>query len=490
MNNRLPMPLILLFSLALASLILWFDLSDSYGIVEGVAYVALILLGLLSGRGWYVYLMASTGTVLSLIGYLITSESSPWWVLMTNRGLTILVIWITAVLGVRFLNREINLRRVIEERKRVEDKLRDEHQFNVQLVKTAPVIILILDTDGRIIFFNPFFEKLSHYRLAEVRGRDWFTTFLPEDEQGRIKNVFKDSISGIRTRGNTNSIQSRDGDRYLIEWFDSELSDSRGELIGILAIGMDITERSDAEKRIRDLQKEMLSASRMSVIGELGTALAHELNQPLTALANYVHACSRMIDGENATAESNLPDIMEKIINEADRAASIISRLRNYFEHGSIEVTRENINQIILDACELIVAEAEVRNISLNCDLGDDLPPVMIDRVQIQQVIFNLLNNSLQALEHQVRREIIIKTAEAPGQFVEVRVQDSGPGVSPDLLSQQFKHVFSENKEGLGVGLSICQGIIDAHGGELWQTTTPGGGATFHFTVPVAGGAL
>lgn len=488
MNGRLPMPLIIFLSLLLGGLILLFDLSDSYGIVEGVAYIALILLGLVSGRTGYVYLMAVSGTVLSLIGYLITSETSPWWVVLANRGLTVLVIWITAVLGIRALHREINLRRVIEERKQVEEKLREEHQFNVQLVKTAPVIILILDTEGRIIFFNPFFERLSGYSLPGVQGRDWFTTFLPEEEQGRIKSVFIDSVSGIRTRGNSNTILSRDGDRYLIEWFDSELSDSDGKLIGILAIGMDVSERRDAEKRIRDLQNEMLSASRMSVIGELGTALAHELNQPLTALANYVRACSRMIDGENMSVKGDLTGVMEKIINEADRAASIISRLRNYFEHGLIEASRENINEIILDACELIVEEAEIRHVSLKCDLTEELPLVMIDRVQIQQVLFNLLNNSLDALKHQVRREIAIKTAETTGQYVEILVQDSGPGVSPDLLSQRFKHVFSESKKGLGVGLSICQSIIEAHGGKLWQTTTPGGGATFHFTVPVAGG--
>ena len=487
MNDRLPMPLIIFLSLLLAGLILLFDLSDSYGIVEGVAYVALILLGLLSGRTGYVYLMAASGTVLSLIGYLIASETSPWWAVMANRGLTVLAIWITAVLGIKAMDREINLRRVIEERQRIEEKLREEHQFNVRLVETAPVIILILDTRGRIIFFNPFFEMLSRYSLAEVRGRDWFTTFLPEEEQGRIKSVFKDSISGIRTRGNSNTIVSRDGNRYLIEWFDSELFDSEGQLIGILAIGNDISERRDAEKRFRDLQHEMLSASRMSAIGELGTALAHELNQPLTALGNYVHAFQRMTAGENLSANSSIPDIMEKIINEADRAASIISRLRNYFESGSVEISREDINKIILETCELIVGEAEKRHISLTCDLVENLPPAMIDRIQIQQVLFNLLNNSIQALEHQVRREIVIKTAETSGRFVEIQVQDSGPGVSPNLLSQRFKNVFSENKGGLGVGLSICQSIIEAHGGEVWQTTTPGGGATFHFTIPVAG---
>lgn len=488
MNDRLPLPLLAFLSLLLALLILWFDLSDSYGIVEGVAYISLILLGLASGRSRYVYLMAVLGTVLSMIGYLITVESSAWWAVMINRGLTVLVIWITAILGIKFLRREINLRTLISERKQAEENFRKEHQFNVQLVKTAPVIILTLDTAGRIIHCNPYLEELTRYRLEEVQGKDWFTTFLPEDERGRIKQVFNNSISGIRTRGNTNTILSKSGKRYLIEWFDNELFDSEGKLIGILAIGMDISARRDAEKRIRDLQNEILVASRMSAVGELGTALAHELNQPLTALANYVHACRRMLDDDSSAAKNTLPGVMEKILNEADRAASIIVHLRNFLEYGSIERTREDINAIILDACELIIAEAELRRISIKCNLDTEIPSVMIDRIQIQQVLFNLLNNSLQALEHQVKRELVIKTVTGTEGGVEILIQDSGPGAASDLLSQRFKHVFSEKKQGLGVGLSICQSIIDAHGGRLWQTVTPGGGTTFHFTVPVAAG--
>ena len=596
MNDRLPLPLLVTIGLILALLILWFDLSDSYGIVEGVAYISLILLGLASGKIKYVYLTAVLGTVLSFVGYLITAENNPWWVMLINRGLALVVIWITAVLGIKFLRREINLRTLIDttvdgivtvdtrcrirtfnhaaqkifgyktgevvdrdvslllpgihgddqkssvrrflkagdnrssdsgqeveglckdgtvltlelsvaeyedggdvhyllmirdisERKRVAEDFRKEHQFNVQLVKTAPVIILTLDAEGRIIHFNNYLEELCQFRLEEVQGKDWFATFLPEDEREQIRQVFNKSVSGFRTHGNINSIISRSGKRFLIEWFDTELFDSEGKLIGILAIGMDITERRDAEKRIHNLQKEILLASRMSTIGELGTSLAHELNQPLTALANYVHACKRMLDDDSITAKEALPGVMEKIINEADRAASIIIHLRNYFEYGTIEKHPEDINAIISDACELIAAEAEKRRVTVNRNLECNLPHVMVDRIQLQQVLSNLLNNSLQALEHQVKREITINTVREQEDFVEINIQDSGPGVDPDLLSQRFKHVFSENKQGLGVGLSICQSIIDAHGGRLWQTMTPGGGATFHFTVPVAGGA-
>ena len=592
MNERIPLPLLVSLSLLLALMILWFDLSDAYGIVEGVAYTSLILLGLVSGRIAYVYMSAVLGTILSIAGYLITVESSPWWVVLTNRGLAVLAIWITAILGIRFLLREINLRTLIDttvdgivtvdtqchirtfnraaqqifgyqpaqavdqdislllpgihdnaqgstirrflkqedgggitgglevegvhrdgsklalelsvaeymdgddvhyllmirdirERKQAEENFRKEHQFNMQLVNTAPVIILTLDTGGRIIHFNPFFEQLSGYRLDEVQGADWFTTFLPEDERGRIQKQFKDSISGIRTWGNINNILSRDGKRHLIEWFDDELRDAEGRAIGILAIGTDISERRDAEKHIRDLQNEILLASRMSTIGELGTALAHELNQPLTALTNYAQACRKMLELGKTAPENALPEIMDKIINEANRAASIIAHLRGFFEYGAIEKNPEDINAIITDACDLVIPEAEIRDVAVNCDLSPQLPPVLIDRIQIQQVLFNLLNNSLQALEHQVKREIVISTRSESGGVVEVCIQDSGPGVESDLLSQRFKHVFSEKKHSLGVGLSICQSIIDAHGGRLWQTMTPGGGATFHFTVPV-----
>ena len=593
MNYHYPHPLLVVFSLLLGFLILLFDLKVSHGIAEGVAYIVLVLTGLLSGRIRYVYIMAMTGTILTVVGYLISPEDNAWWIILANRGLAVFVIWTTAILGVLILKREQNLRTLIDsavdgiitinseglirnfnksaqkifgytanevvgnnvsmlmpspdreahdsylkhyletgekriigtgrevtglrkdgtsfpmelsvsefidgddthfigilrdisERLRVEQKLREEHQFKEQLLKTAQAIIVTLDTRGRIIYINPYLEELSRYSLDEVRGEDWFSTFLPEDERGRVKQVFKQSISGVRTQGHCNTIQTKDGNRPLIEWFDNELFDSDGNLMGILAIGQDISGRRDSEKRIRDLQNELLYASRMSTIGELGTALAHELNQPLTALANYVHACRRMIDGGGTAIRDELSRLMDKAISEADRAASIIVHLRNYFEEGSLETDPTNINVIILDACALIRSEAEKRNVNIQCELEEDLPLVLIDRIQIQQVLFNLLNNSLQALEHWVKREIVIRTSKTSQSHVEVIVQDSGPGIESDLLLQRFKNVFSKDKKGMGVGLSICRSIIDAHGGEFWQTGNPGGGATFHFTVPVA----
>jgi len=243
--------------------------------------------------------------------------------------------------------------------------------------------------------------------------------------------------------------------------------------------------RQRTEARTHRLQNELLRVSKTSVIGELGTAVAHELNQPITSVMNYVNACRRLLAASDGRVSREILDLMGEAVGEAERAGTILRHLRRLVEKGELQRTAQALNEVIHDAARLAVAEAEQENIHVSIVLEDDLPQVFIDKIQIQLVLFNLVRNAMEALERSPRREIGIKTLRSKDGAVEVQVRDTGPGVDPRLVDQLFTEYFSTKEHGMGVGLSISQSIVDAHGGRLWVTNTSGGGATFHFTLPI-----
>lgn len=549
----------------------------------------------------------------------------------------------------------VGIVRDISVSKNREEELRREHQFNQQLIDTARAIILILDTKGCILQFNKYMEELSGYRLEEVRGQDWFTVFIPPGEQARIRRLFYKSFGGGQTMANQNTIILKNGQQRIIEWFDSRLTDTNGDVTAILTVGQDVTERiysyeklvsrteqlmvlteleqmvrageklnsllenavkqlintlradfgqvleidpeqhictihshagwlmktsqrvkipieQDAlaaytiatnkavavenittdsrfnqdsfindsgfisgvsdlittsaktfgilcvykkrahhfseeernflssisnllaiaierqqkETRIEELQRGLINISRSSAVGELGTAIIHEVNQPITALINYVQSCLRLLQKKYRPLPQNIEALIGKTLNEAERAASIIRHLRDYIESGTLYQKEEDINRLIEETCELIQVETNEKNITICFDLADGLPPVYIDKIQIQQVISNLLRNSIEAMEQVISRKITFKTTLKNAHMIEVSIKDSGPGVSPDILDKDFMVAFSTKKHGLGMGLPISKSIINAHSGKLSCKKPMDNGACFQFTLPVS----
>jgi two-component system, LuxR family, sensor kinase FixL len=253
-------------------------------------------------------------------------------------------------------------------------------------------------------------------------------------------------------------------------------------IANILAVAI---ERSQGEVRLRNLQQELIYTSRSSAIGELGTAITHELNQPITALMNYIQSCQRLLYKKYHQIPQDIAALIDKTINESERAASIIHHLRDYIQSGTLYQGKEDLNSLVQETYELIRNEASEKNIKVTCDFQPGLGQAYVDKIQIQQVIFNLLRNSMDALDQVVSREIHIVTTEYDDDMLEVIVEDTGPGVRPDILNLEFKKAYSTKEDGLGIGLSICRTIIEAHGGKLWCSTSAIGGAVFHFTIPV-----
>jgi two-component system sensor kinase FixL len=249
----------------------------------------------------------------------------------------------------------------------------------------------------------------------------------------------------------------------------------------------DLTERQDAERRIQDLQAELLHASRLSVMGQMASTMAHELNQPLTAVMNYLEAGRQLLSGGVAAPEL-VGEMMEKAIGQAQRAGEVIRRLRGFVSKEETERRIQNLNQLVEEALALALVGARQRGVRTSLELDHTLAPVLVDHVQIQQVVLNLVRNAVEAMEESERRELAVGTrAITEKGMVEISVADTGPGIAPELMERLFQPFVTTKATGMGLGLSICREIVEAHQGRLAAGTAPAGGAVFRVTLPIAG---
>jgi signal transduction histidine kinase len=242
-------------------------------------------------------------------------------------------------------------------------------------------------------------------------------------------------------------------------------------------------ERNDRDRQLQEVQSELIHISRLTELGQMVSALAHEVNQPLTAAGSYVRAGRRLVQaGDIAKAD----DALKKGADQVTRASQVIQRLRQFVRKADGERNPEDVRHVIEETTALALLGAEGRGVRLEMDFAPDAPTVFIDKVQIQQVLLNLIRNAVEAMQSSPRRELLVRTAMAADGMVEVSVTDSGPGLADDVREKLFQPFVTTKSAGMGVGLSICRAIVDAHGGRMWLADNPGGGAAFHFTLPVA----
>jgi signal transduction histidine kinase len=242
-------------------------------------------------------------------------------------------------------------------------------------------------------------------------------------------------------------------------------------------------ERDVRDRQLHELQSELIHVSRLTELGQMVSALAHEVNQPLTAAGSYVRAGRRLVQaGEVAKAD----EALQKGVDQVTRASQVIQRLRQFVKKANAHRSAEDVRQTVEEAAALALLGAEARGVRLEMNLAPDMPLVSIDKVQIQQVLLNLIRNAVEAMQSCPRRELTIRTARSADGMVEVSVTDSGPGLAPDIREKLFQPFVTTKPSGIGVGLSICRGIVEAHGGRMWLADRPSGGAAFHFTLSVA----
>jgi two-component system sensor histidine kinase/response regulator len=242
-------------------------------------------------------------------------------------------------------------------------------------------------------------------------------------------------------------------------------------------------ERQERELRLREMRSELIHVSRLSELGLMVSALAHEVNQPLTAVGNYLRATQRLVEiGETGKVRNALA----KAVGEVTRASDIIRRLRDFIRDGDSEKRTEYLGTVIEETIELAVVATDRTEVGVDLRLDPQASMALINKVQIQQVLLNLIRNAVEAMAGCPQQSLVITTLPSPDDMIELSVADSGPGLSPEVRAKLFQPFITTKSAGMGVGLSICHSIIEAHGGHLWAEDNCDGGAVFRFTVPCA----
>jgi len=382
----------------------------------------------------------------------------------------------------------VGIIRDITDRKAAELAQRESELRLRSILDTVPDAIVVIDAEGSIQSFSPAAERLFGYDNAEVVGRNVKILMPPpyrEAHDGYLDRYLRTGERRIIGIGRVVVGLRKSGETFPMELQVGEFTFSGHRYF--TGFVRDLTERQEAERRIQDLQAELLHASRLSVMGQMASTMAHELNQPLTAVTNYLEA-GRQLLATGAGRPERIAEMMEKAIGQAQRAGDVIRRLRRFVSKGETERRIQSFNQLVEEALALALVGARQRGVRTSFDLDHTLPPVLVDHVQIQQVILNLVRNAIEAMEQVDRRELVIGTRAIPELgMAEVVVADTGPGVAPEVVDCLFQPFVTTKQTGMGLGLSICREIVEAHHGRLTMVPGHSGGAVFRMTLPIAG---
>lgn len=351
------------------------------------------------------------------------------------------------------------------------------------ILDTIPDAMIVIDERGLIRSFSAAAERLFGWAADDAKGRN-VSILMPNPHRdlhdSYLARYYRTGERRIIGLGRVVVGERKDGSTFPMELAVGEVRN--GEERFFTGFVRDLTERQQTETRLQELQSELVHVSRLTALGEMASALAHELNQPLSAIANYLKGSSRLLATE-APPVSRIRDAIDKAADQALRAGDIIRRLRDFVSRGETERRIESLSKLVEEAGALAlvgVKDADVR-VGFHYDPSADL--VLADRVQIQQVVLNLMRNAIDAMSDAPRRELLVSTSRVDPAHALVTVADTGPGIAAEIADQLFQPFVTTKRHGMGVGLSISRTIVEAHGGRIWADPTPGGGTTFHFTL-------
>jgi two-component system sensor kinase FixL len=366
--------------------------------------------------------------------------------------------------------------------KQTEAELRRSEAALSALVEATTDAIWSVDRKGVVTAMNAVAQRRFRERFGVECDRRNYGAQMAEPIRTMLFELFERAFRGEHVQVES-PIASAGGDRHFLLSIHPIVEN--GVVTGATAFSKDITERKQAEEQARQHQAHLAHVLRLNTMGEMAAGLAHEINQPLGAIASYAQGCKRRLLGGAIDGGALLP-IIEEIANEALRAGEIIRRLRDLVRKEGPQQAAVDLNALIRESTRIIGPEALQSGIHVELALAPDLPPVTCDSIQIEQVLLNLLLNGVEAMQTSGNgeRSLTITTATAGAAGVEVAIRDSGGGV-PDPPADVFKPFFSTKPNGLGMGLSISRSIIEAHGGRLWAARNADHGSTFRFTLPL-----
>ena len=356
------------------------------------------------------------------------------------------------------------------------------------ILDTVPDGVVVIDRDGLMTSFNPAAERMFGWTAAEVLGQN-VGLLMPApdaaDHDGHIHRYHASGDKRIIGVGRVVVGARKDGSTFPMEL---AVGETRGPTPSYTGFIRDLTETQKTETRLQELQNELVHVSRLTAMGEMASTLAHELNQPLSAIANLLTGSRRLIDRGREADQAKVRDAIDRAATQALRAGEVIHRMRDFVRRGASERGPESLSKLIEEASALALIGEKDRQVDVRLTLDPAADAVFADRVQVQQVLLNLIRNGIDAMyDGETRRRALVITTEVTDEgWSRVSVADTGPGIASEVLERLFQPFMTTKPQGMGVGLSISRSIIEAHGGRIWAEANPGGGALFRFTLPPA----
>jgi two-component system sensor kinase FixL len=352
------------------------------------------------------------------------------------------------------------------------------------ILDTVPDAMIVIDEHGIMQSFSSAAERLFGHRAADMVGKN-VKLLMPapyrENHDGYLARYLKTGEKRIIGVGRVVVGERQDGSTFPMELAVGEMrSGSQRFFTGFVR---DLTEGQETEARLQELQSELVHMSRLTSMGEMASTLAHELNQPLSAIANYLKGSRKLLETASDPRSGMIRDAMDKAAEQALRAGEIIRRLRDFVARGESERRVESVKKLIEEASALALVGAKDLGVRVRFAFDPDVDLVLADKVQIQQVLLNLIRNAIESMEASAVRELVIATRPAEGEMVAISVADTGHGIAPDIRDQLFQPFVTTKRHGMGVGLSISRTIVESHGGQIEVTPNPGGGTIFCFTL-------
>ncbi|MDE3822880.1 two-component system sensor kinase FixL [Sinorhizobium meliloti] len=435
---------------------------------------AILVVALIGGRNPILF-AAGLSLVAAVSHQQITSADGP--------SVVELLVFGSAVLLIVALGEVLEAaRRAID---RTEDVVRARDAHLRSILDTVPDATVVSATDGTIVSFNAAAVRQFGYAEEEVIGQN-LRILMPEpyrhEHDGYLQRYMATGEKRIIGIDRVVSGQRKDGSTFPMKLAVGEMR-SGGERF-FTGFIRDLTEREESAARLEQIQAELARLARLNEMGEMASTLAHELNQPLSAIANYSHGCTRLLRDMDDAVATRIREALEEVASQSLRAGQIIKHLREFVTKGETEKAPEDIRKLVEESAALALVGSREQGVRTVFEYLPGAEMVLVDRIQVQQVLINLMRNAIEAMRHVDRRELTIRTMPADPGEVAVVVEDTGGGIPEEVAGQLFKPFVTTKASGMGIGLSISKRIVEAHGGEMTVSKNEAGGATFRFTLP------
>jgi PAS domain S-box-containing protein len=359
-------------------------------------------------------------------------------------------------------------------------------QLQVGVLQRLPVSAWTLKPDGTPDFVNQVWLEYSGQNLDYVRSdpEAWMAAVHPDDRETALNEFWDGVRSGQGFSFETRNLRAQDGTYRRQLQQAVVLRDQEGKVLKFVGTSTDIDDQKRAEESLRQAQSELARINRVTTMGELAASLAHEVNQPITGAIINANVCLRKIQQKEPDLDEVRAAVV-RMVRDAQRAADVVGRIRSQFKRAAVSREVLDINDIIRETISVLRDEVTRYNITVRTDLAVPPPPATGDRVQLQQVMMNLIVNAIEAMKDvDGARDVVLKSQRAEDAQIHVSVSDTGVGFPPEMEERLFVPFFTTKPDGTGMGLRICRSIIESHGGRLWAVSSPGHGATFHFSLP------